>query len=210
MASVSRPSLRRLDVGVGPYGAPYEVPLDLAPLWPAAPQLRKLVVRGVDVGFGHGAVPLGELRIEAGNQYGDDNATAIARARWPALERLELEIDSHGDTKPRLAIAVRDALHADLPALRWLSLRGVLDGRFPETMAIFEARATFSRVEWLDLSKSMMGDAEARYLLQHRDLFANLRQLDVTNNLMTPAGIAMLAQVATLVGGRDQWSAVPE
>jgi uncharacterized protein (TIGR02996 family) len=195
-----RLAVRELELGVEGLDQ-QAVQLDLAPLWSAAPNLARLAICGIDVTFGHGEVPLAQLSLNVNSHYGGRSLGALARARWPKLERFELaftERYEHRLENNRAAgIALVEMLRGALPALRHLAVRGgILDDREPAALAMFDLPALLAQLETLDLSDNLLHDGAARQIAHKLAASATLHVLDVSRNRLSEAGITALAHLA--------------
>ncbi len=123
--------------------------VDLGTLWPAVPQLRSLVLSYAGE---LGTIDLPELREARFKRMHLPSAMqAIAEARLPLLETLELELSLEPTLDHVLAILRKD----DLPHLRHLALgASFIDELLPEFVVLPLA----SRLATLDLSESYMLD----------------------------------------------------
>ena len=148
---------------------------DLGALWGALARLHRLSLTGRRFELGELELPeLRRARLAAAELSGSC-VRALARAPLPHLERLELRFGGRGDD-----LATFDDLRpllrrADLPALTHLKLR-----RAPYAGSIVrelvDAPLAQSLVV-LDLSHGSLNPADIEVLVQHKQRFAQLREL---------------------------------
>ncbi|HWO25416.1 MAG TPA: TIGR02996 domain-containing protein [Kofleriaceae bacterium] len=148
---------------------------DLSALWAPLARLERLSLTGR--GFELGELRLPQLRRArlAAAELSGSCVRAVARAALPHLERLELRFGGRGadlatfeDLRPLLQ-------RTDLPALTHLKLR-----RAPYAGSIVRelVGAPLARqLVVLDLSHGSLNPADIEVLVQHKDRFAQLREL---------------------------------
>jgi hypothetical protein len=176
---------------------------DLGPLWPAVPQLQSLIVQGGD--FELGAIDLPQLTHAEFRTGGLSaaSAQAIATARWPRLEQLEVWYgdDNYGGTATLTdASALLD--RGDLSRLTALALRNT--AFTDDLIRVLVASPLLAQLTRLDLSMGIMTDDGARQLAVHKAAFAHLAELDVSDNYLSADGLAALHGVANQVISRSQ------
>jgi uncharacterized protein (TIGR02996 family) len=182
----------------------------LGKLWKAVPRLRSLIVQGGE--FELGTLDLPALRRAEFRTGGLTRASAkaIAKARWPELEHLEVwygDPNYGGEATLADAEAVLD--RADLTKLTSL---GIKNTQFTDPLceAIGKARV-LPRLKRLDLSMGIMTDAGAQALAAHKPALAHLDELDVSENYLSKVGLAALKGVAKkLVSTRQREDHDPE
>lgn len=202
LARRPRPTLRVL--ALGDYQSEgFEVPpASAADVWPAAPGLRELVVRHPELAVGVPRLPALE-RLWLRTWAGELRALSDG-AELPALEHLALELvvpmrgyGEPGDLDISAVAAALSALRA--PRLRSLAL--VSHGRGDALCQVIAETALPPRLERLDLGDSLVTDAGAAVLHDHRAALRHLR-LCVGEHELGPAGRARLeAAVAELALG---------
>lgn len=183
---------------------------NLSKLWKSVPKLRTLITQGgsseiSDVPFKLGALELPEL-VHAEFRSGGlerPNAKAISNGQFPNIEYLEIWYgdDSYGgNAKPKDVQLLLDRV--DLPKLRYLGLKNAMfTDELPERLA---AASLTKQLTVLDLSMGCMTDKGAELMAKHKDAFAHLDKLDVSENYLTKAGIAALEGVAKTVVANEQ------
>jgi uncharacterized protein (TIGR02996 family) len=146
----------------------------LAPVFAAAPNLRSLVIRSTaeDVDLtGIDRLPLTELCVQGCR---DTTVATILQAPLPDLVTLELE------GSLRLADAgwrpLLDA--ARVPALRHLKLR-VYTALADRAGALIANAPLLTQLRTLDLSETLMGEADIDAMLAHAPAFAHLERLHI-------------------------------
>lgn len=161
--------------------------------------LRELTLRGGQVHFtGEIELPaLVSFTVESGSLVADD-LKAIAAARWPALEHLEIWF---GDPNYGASGGVADIapiLEArGLPKLRSLGLRNC-----PFADELVQALATapvLAQLQSLDLSMGNLGDRGIAAMLSVKDRFAHLASLNVEDNALTDASWPAARELAKQV-----------
>lgn len=231
IAREARPTLRKVHFGdyrfagggaVGMYGNDTEISWysvgNLSNVWQALPRVETVIVQGGSAesamagGLELGAIELPALRhleIRSGG-LAVANARAAMGAKAPSLEHLEIWFgdDMYGgdttsaDVEPLLA-------RTDLPQLRHLGLRNAMfTDELPELLA---SSALLRQITTLDLSLGTLTDEGASAFARHRDAFAHLEVLDVSQCYLTDEGMARLHGIAkTLIAGEQRDGADPE
>jgi Leucine-rich repeat (LRR) protein len=168
---------------------------DLAPLWAAMPELRRLSLAGQALALGAFELPELERLEIVDSELSNANARVIARARWPKLAQLKLDFGTGyltGDASIDDVFALLG--RRDLPSLSRLAL---LHTRYiRELVRELPASPLAPQLELLDLSNNQMTDLHAIELAQHKDKFPKLQQLDVSANRLSSAGIDALGVLA--------------
>jgi uncharacterized protein (TIGR02996 family) len=168
---------------------------DLAPLWAAMPELRRLSLAGQALALGTFQLPELERLEIVDSELSNANAQAIARARWPKLAQLKLDFGTGyltGDASIDDVFAL--LARRDLPKLSRLSL---LHTRYiRELVRELPVSPLAQQLELLDLSSNQMTDDHAIELAQHKSRFPKLQQLDVSANRLSSAGIDALGVLA--------------
>jgi hypothetical protein len=131
-----------------------------------------------------------------------DQLEALARARWPSLERFTLWVDAR---EPRVGAAL-EAMLASLPVgVTELGLcNGTTDGN---VLAVLAASPLASRLQRLELSKGTLDDEGARALFALRHRFPRLSALDVSENFVSANGLRELGQWVPTTGLNQRDSA---
>ncbi|MDQ3300569.1 MAG: TIGR02996 domain-containing protein [Myxococcota bacterium] len=149
--------------------------------------------RGDGVTFGVAGITLPalvELVVETCS-LSSERAQAIAAARTPNLERLELWFGSDNEGADASTADIRGILDGQLfPKLRQLGLRNaeIAD----ELAAALPAARIAARLESLDLSMGTLGDEAAIELAAQGAAFPALRQLSVDDNYLTEEALTAL------------------
>lgn len=191
LAARYRPTLRALTIG----RLDNDSQLDLEPLYAAVPNLRTLTIAASHITLGEVVLPRLERFSLSTTGLVSRAARAIASARWPSLEALSIHVGARrrggtaklGDLRP-----IFDA--AGLPRLRHLAIRSCeLSDALVKVLA---TSALLPQLTTLDLRSGTLSDAGARTLFQYQHAFAHLGSIDLANNIVTPAGRALLAATA--------------
>ena len=148
---------------------------DLGGLWGRLARLHRLDLTARRFELGDLELPaLRRVRLAAAELSGTA-VGSIARARLPRLERLELRFGGSGADLATFE-DLRPLLHrADLPALTHLKLK-----RAPYAGSIVRELATAPlarQLVVLDLSHGSFNPADIEVLVQHKERFAQLREL---------------------------------
>jgi hypothetical protein len=185
---------------------------DVSKLYPSLKNLRHLTLRGSsDLKLGKIELPeLRSLTIITGG-LDKKNVAAICAAKWPKLEKLELWFGSKNyganatvkDIAPILA-------GKGFPKLKHLGLRNC---EFVDDLAkALPTAAVMKQIETLDLSKGTMTDDGVKSMADHKDAFAHLRRLDLSDNYIGKAS-TLAGTIASAVRTRpqrtaDEWDGV--
>ncbi|NMO21885.1 WGR domain-containing protein [Pyxidicoccus fallax] len=176
---------------------------DLSSLYAALPGLRSLRLRGQAEKLGKMDLPeLREFTLES-TSLPRDEVKAIAAAKWPKLERLELWFGAEDEGAVADVKYLQPILDGTgLPELKHL---GLCNAEF--TNALCEAlpkSKVLKQLETLDLSRGTMNDEGAERLLKHAEAFQHLKRLDVTQNLLGDKAAKSLAKLCPDVARGQQ------
>lgn len=181
----------------------------LGPLWKAAPNLEDVTIHAGN--FDLGTVNLPRARsfaVQTGGLSGRD-FKSIAKATWPALEKLELWFGTANygaSTTVKMVAPLLDG--KNIPKVTDL---GLMNGELVDELCKLLPKAKIAkRLQRLDLSMGIMTDAGAEALAAKPKAFPKLAVLDVSDNYLTAAGLKMLKPLAKkLITGRqktpDEW-----
>ena len=179
---------------------------DVSKLYPQLKNLRHLTLRGgSDMKLGKIELPdLRTLTIITGG-LDKKNVAAIADAKWPKLERLELWFgtDNYGGNCKVKDVAPILAGKA-FPKLKHLGLRNC--EFIDELAAALPGSAIMKQIESLDLSKGTMTDDGVKKLVEGKAWLAHLRRLDLSDNFIGKAS-TMAATITNAVRTRPQRTA---
>ena len=162
---------------------------DFGPLWRALPRLEKLTLVGSSHTLELGDIDAPQLRhFEAHTPYGLESGCieSITRARWPALETLEVRRcdDRDDELLRRLCDAV------DLPRLQHL---GLPEGSFSDAICDRVARSKLlPQLTTLELGVWDLTVTGARALVEQDRAFAHLSRLRVHYNTIEIEAEALL------------------
>lgn len=175
----------------------------LGALWPAVPGLEVLEIEAGSFDLGTLELPAMRRAIFKTGGLSQASGKAIAAARWPTIEHLEVY---YGDDEYGGDCTIAQVLpllaRTDLPALRRL---GLMDAMFSDEIAAALASSKLlPQLSYLDLRYGLLSDEGAKTIAAHRDAFAHLDVLDVSQNYLTPAGIKLLRGAANKVIAADQ------
>ena len=175
---------------------------NLAPLWPAVPNLTHLIVQGGEFMLGNIVLPNVKSAAFRTGGLSQASAQSIATATWPKIEDLEIWYgdDNYGgdstieDVRPLLG-------RTDMPALRRL---GLMNAQFTDELCSVIPTAKLARqLRELDLSKGCMTDEGAEELAEAAGVLT-LDKLDVSENYLSASGVRSLRGVAKTVVSTEQ------
>ena len=224
LAKKAPPTVRKLHFGDYDYAGPssdtatgtteiswYSIG-DLSKLWKAVPKLETLITQcGSEEstmnseGMKLGKLDLPHLKHAEFRTGGLEkpNAKSIAAGNFPSIEHLEIwygDPNYGGDCSAKHVQPLLD--RTDLPKLRYLGLKNaVFTDDLVEPLA--KSRLT-KQLTVLDLSMGCLTDVGATALARYKDAFQHLEKLDVSENYLSKAGIALLAGVAKNVVAKEQ------
>ncbi|MCA2981029.1 MAG: TIGR02996 domain-containing protein, partial [Myxococcaceae bacterium] len=167
---------------------------DLSRLWAGLPALEHLSLRsGAGGVLGRVEHPRLKSFVRVSTGLSASELRSIGAARWPALERLELWTGSTALGAEVTAEALRPLVEGQaLPRLTHLGLVACEEAR--ELVPMLLGSPLLPRLRTLDLSRGLVADAEAGLLLRHADRLRHLERLDLSENLLSPAGRDALAR----------------
>ena len=181
-------ALRELDVAVS---APSGTLGNLEALWPALSRLERIALAAARFELAGLALPAARRVRFVPRTMSEGSAVAIARAPWPVLERLELDLTrSEADFVDLQPLFARP----DLPALTHLKIRGcAFAGAI--TRALIDTPIA-RRLQVLDLSFGEINPGDVERLARAAASFAELRELWLPLGRLRPQDIAALKTVA--------------
>jgi uncharacterized protein (TIGR02996 family) len=176
----------------------------LGALWPAFPQLTRLVLSGAfdltELAVPHATEA--QLRIDGLTAA---SARAIALAPWPRVARLEL---SFSDTTATAADLAPLFARADLVALTHLALT---DAPFADDLCALLAAAPFAgQLRSLDLHGEELTDAGAHALAAASSAFELLTHLNVCEAMLTDDGYTALDSMGVVEVETDRYDSTEE
>jgi uncharacterized protein (TIGR02996 family) len=197
------------DLFIGDFQYPDEMEIswshlnDVSPLLRVLPALRTLRLRGASLELGKLDLPeLREFTVETGG-LPLSAVKSIVTAKWPKLERLEIWFGSENYGAEGGVKDLRPLLEGKgVPNLKRLGLR---NSEFADELCqVLPTAKVLPQLETLDLSMGTMSDEGASTLAEHAAAFAHLRELDVTENLLTAEGQKRVAKLARSVSTGNQ------
>ena len=198
LAKLAPPTLRKIVIGDAVDQISWYRVGNLSRLWKAAPALSVFEVEAGS--FTLGKIDLPRLRRAVFRTGGlsAESGTAIATARWPKLEYLDLyfgDEDYGGECSVEHVQPLLD--RTDLKSLRHL---GLTNAMFADDLcAALPGARILKQLRELDLSGGLMTDHGARTLAANRSAFAHLERLDVSDNYLSKAAIKALKGIAKKV-----------
>ena len=164
---------------------------ELSALWTAAPQLTEVKVRGLVEDLGRIAAPNLVRFTRETSGLKRSELSSILEARWPKLEHLELWFgEANYGAEPTAEDAAPLLEGKGLPALTSL---GLCNFEFIDALVDrLVSSPLLPRLKRLDLSKGCLTAEGAGMLVRHRDRFAHLEAIDLTQNLVSEAAQAEL------------------
>lgn len=170
---------------------------DISMIYPALPNLRSLHVSGGQVTLGEIVLPRLETFEVITNALPARAAKSIARARWPSLHTLAIQIGA----KRRGGVAPLGDLQpifdgAGLPRLHTLRITNCELG--DELVERLATSAVLPQLAVLDLRRGTISDDGARRMFQHQLAFAHLSEILLDDNFVTREGRILLADATPL------------
>jgi uncharacterized protein (TIGR02996 family) len=178
---------------------------NLGKVWKAVPGLVSIDIIAGE--FALGTIEAPNLRHATFKTGGLSKAStkSIASASWPKIEQLEVYFgdDNYGgdatvkDVQPLLD-------RTDLKSLKRL---GLMNSQYSLTEPLMHALPNakiIKQLTHLDLSQGCMTDELAGVLAAHKNAFAHLDTLDVSENYLTKKGVASLKGLAKNVISKEQ------
>ena len=166
---------------------------DASPLYAGIPNVQSLTLRSGTMSLG--AIDLPEVRRFATLTGGlqKDAIASITKAKWPKLERLELQIGSSrydSDIDPDDLRPIFDG--EGLPPT--LTHLGLANYEYTnEILPLLAASKILPRLRSLDLSLGPCGgDEGVERLLALKDAFAHLERLDLSESWLDPDGTRLV------------------
>jgi uncharacterized protein (TIGR02996 family) len=176
---------------------------DLGALWAAAPHLKSFKLRGAGGTFG--ALDLPKCRWFTVETGGLDQAavTAIAKATWPSLERLELWT---GSEEYGAGSGVDDLLPLlEARAVPRLTHFGLRNSEYTDALVPLLANSKLlKQLKSLDLSMGTLSEAGCQAILDHAAAFAHLESLDLSQSFVPEAMFDRLRAVCAKVNLDEQ------
>ncbi|HLL22946.1 MAG TPA: hypothetical protein VK427_12490, partial [Kofleriaceae bacterium] len=160
---------------------------DFSPYWSELPALEDLRIQSGAGGI-LGRLELPNLRrfVRVSCSLGDDELRAIADARWPQLEHLEVWTGTRAQND---ATAAHFAALLERRAPETLRHLGIVNSEIVGQLVEPLARSPLLRqLRTLDLSKGTLVDEDAPALIAHADAFRHLDRLDLSENMFDTAG----------------------
>lgn len=159
---------------------------DAGVMWKALPNLREVTLRSGTMQLGELVLP--ELRsfttLTGGLQKPE--LASIARAHWPKLERLDLQIgsDRYGSDCALEDFAPLLEGKGIPPSVKHLAFANseLADGLVP---MLAESRV-LEQLEKLDLSRGTFGQEGAEAMIAAKDRFAHLKLIDLSESWLSP------------------------
>lgn len=206
LAEVEASILESLSIGPTEYQLSWSTLGDVSAIYAAHPGLRSLELRSGHVDLGE-TVRLPELERFVIQTTGlrREVVEALGRSKWPKLRRLDLWLGAAdrgaevtpGDLAPILSGEVT-------PSLRRL---GLMNAEISDELCDALAGAPIlRRLAHLDLSMGTMTDEGARRLAAASNALAHLDVLDVSENCLSPEGVATLEalEIQVVSGGQKE------
>jgi predicted DNA-binding WGR domain protein len=157
---------------------------DLSGVWKALPALETFTLRS-GAGGVLGTIDHPHLRSFTRESSGlsASELEAIAQARWPSLQSLEVWTGATPLGAEVTTRALRPIVEGvGLPRLRHLGLVDCELSR--ELIPVLAGSPLLPRLTSLDLSCGVLGDDDVPTLLRHAPRFAHLERLDLSGNLL--------------------------
>lgn len=182
-----------------------------AQLWPLYPNLEKVILQS-------GSMTLGNIRLPALKSFevrtgGLDRhcIESINKAHWPKIESLTIWFGAEDYGSEGSIDDLQDIFSGK--NLTHLTHLGLMNCEFTDQICEAIGQTTIAKqLQTLDLSKGTMTDEGAHALARHKDVFSNLRQLNIDSNYLSNEGTEALSQFCAQVSNRhqqdaDEWGA---
>lgn len=189
-------ALRRLYIGDFEYPDDTEISWaqlgDVGKLWAVFPNLEHLELQGASIGLGKISAPkLKHLELRTGG-LPKGAIKSIAGAELPSLEKLSVWTGSHSygaDSKIADWKPILDG--KNLPKLTHL---GVRNSEYSDDVAEALPKAgVLKQLREIDLSMGLLTEKGAQALAKHREAFAHLTNLNVSENALRPDAVALFS-----------------
>jgi hypothetical protein len=167
---------------------------DFASAWDKLPALELLHIKS-GAGGTLGTLDLPALRtfIRESGGLAQAELDAIASARWPRLEHLEIWFGAPRYGAAGTLASLREILKGKLPRLAHL---GVVNAGFAdEVIGELASHPVLSKLSSLDLSKGTLGRDGAALLVRKAARFRHLASLDLSENLLDPDDVRRIRAV---------------
>ena len=183
--------------------SPSECPLswaalgDLSALWKTFPRLESLTLRGGTGALGVIEAPSLRRFVFETTFLMPSELNAIAQARWPLLESLELWA---GDEQWATDVgwdALRVVLERPWPRLRSLAIRNCIEADLLAEWLV--GSAMLPQLTRVDLSLGALSDSGAERLLAARERLGHLESLDLSGCELSPQHLDALKTLAPQV-----------
>jgi uncharacterized protein (TIGR02996 family) len=199
------PTLRKLRIGDDvPQISWYRVG-NVGKAWSGLPNLTHFDIEAGEFSLGEITLPHLVHAVFYTGGLSKAAAASIANATWPKLEHLEVYF---GDPEYGCTAKLADALAIleSCKRLKHLRYLGLENAEFQaELIPHLAASKVTKQLHTLDMSDGILLDEHVDLLLTHRDAFAHLEVLDVSNTWLTKKAIARLAGVARTIRAENCW-----
>lgn len=175
----------------------------LAKLLPKMKNLESLTIRGGDFTFGPLDLPnLKELVIVTGGLK-KKNLDLICKAKWPALEKLEIWFGSNSygaDTKLKDVQPIFDG--TNFPAVTTLGLKNC---EFVNEIAeAISSAKILPRLKALELSKGVLHTRGVQAMVAKKAAFAHLTRIDLSDNFLDASAMKLASTIIPQVRTKPQ------
>ncbi|MBL8913124.1 MAG: WGR domain-containing protein [Archangium sp.] len=175
----------------------------LAKLLPKMKNLESLTIRGGDFTFGPLDLPnLKELVIVTGGLK-KKNLDLVCKAKWPALEKLEIWFGSNSygaDTKLKDVQPIFDG--TNFPAVTTLGLKNC---EFVNEIAeAISSAKILPRLKALELSKGVLHTRGVQAMVAKKAAFAHLTRIDLSDNFLDASAMKLASTIIPQVRTKPQ------
>lgn len=167
---------------------------DFSAAWPRLPALEHLHVRSGEGGtLGELVLPRLKRFVRESGGLGDEELRAIVKARWPALEHLEVWTGREEYGAQATVERLQPLFDGEgTPALKSF---GLVNCEFVhECLEPLARSRLLPRLTRLDLSKGALQDRDVDELLRHASAFAHLAELDLSENQLTDESLGRISE----------------
>lgn len=201
IAKRGMPTLRKLRIGDDVSQISWYRVGNLGKIWKAVPNLTHLDIEAGEFSLGTIELPNLVHAVFRTGGLAKASAKAIANAKWPKIEHLEVYYGDEnygGDATAKDVAPLLD--RTDLPKLKYL---GVKNAEFQNDLVPYLAKSALVRqLTTLDISEGILTDDAVPAFLAHADAFKHLT-LDVSSTYLSADAIKKLKGVAKKLVAED-------
>ncbi|MDQ3335286.1 MAG: WGR domain-containing protein [Myxococcota bacterium] len=201
IAKRGMPTLRKLRIGDDVSQISWYRVGNLGKLWKAVPNLTHLDIGAGEFALGTIELPNLAHAVFRTGGLSRQSAKAIATAKWPKIEHLEVFYGAKnygGNCTPKDVAPLLD--RTDLPKLAYLAVK---DAEFQNELVPHLAKSKLvKQLTTLDISEGILTDDAVPMFLEHADAFKHL-VLDVSGTYLSKGALKKLKGVAKQIIAKD-------